>query len=83
MLGRGSFNANFSVRQYHYHFLNDPSGSASYAAAVREARGRLHAATISHLNDADVRMMEREAEEPLKEATVFLDHANNTRLHNE
>eukprot|EP00873_Tetraselmis_striata_P035144 jgi/Tetstr1/455408/TSEL_042240.t1 len=38
-LGRGSFNAT-SARRYG-HFLNDARGSASYAAAVREAWGRL------------------------------------------
>eukprot|EP00873_Tetraselmis_striata_P023495 jgi/Tetstr1/443759/TSEL_031747.t1 len=34
----------------------------SHAAAVREAWGRLQAATADHLSDADARMMEREAE---------------------
>eukprot|EP00873_Tetraselmis_striata_P035486 jgi/Tetstr1/455750/TSEL_042549.t1 len=34
----------------------------SYAAAMREAWGRLQAATVGHLNDADAHVMEREAE---------------------
>eukprot|EP00873_Tetraselmis_striata_P017650 jgi/Tetstr1/437914/TSEL_026544.t1 len=36
VLGRGSFNANSSARQYD-HFLNDAHGSDSYAAEMREA----------------------------------------------
>eukprot|EP00873_Tetraselmis_striata_P010489 jgi/Tetstr1/430753/TSEL_020538.t1 len=44
VLGRGSFNANSSARQYD-HFLNDAHGSDSYAAEMREAWGRLQAAT--------------------------------------
>eukprot|EP00873_Tetraselmis_striata_P000101 jgi/Tetstr1/420365/TSEL_011484.t1 len=40
VLGRGSFNANSSARQYD-HFLNDAHGSDSYAAEMREAWGRL------------------------------------------
>eukprot|EP00873_Tetraselmis_striata_P043552 jgi/Tetstr1/463816/TSEL_008630.t1 len=35
----------------------------SYAAAVREAWGRLQADTAGHLSDADARVMEREAED--------------------
>eukprot|EP00873_Tetraselmis_striata_P045140 jgi/Tetstr1/465404/TSEL_010088.t1 len=59
---------------------------AHYAEAVREAWGRLQAATASHLSDANARMMEREAEAASvsqKELTAFLDQANNARLHNE
>eukprot|EP00873_Tetraselmis_striata_P007098 jgi/Tetstr1/427362/TSEL_017526.t1 len=61
VLGRGSFNANSSARQYD-HFLNDAHGSDSYAAEMREAWGRLQAATAGHLGDADARQMEREVE---------------------
>eukprot|EP00873_Tetraselmis_striata_P005712 jgi/Tetstr1/425976/TSEL_016326.t1 len=59
VLGRGSFNATSSARQYD-HFLNDAHGSDSYAAEMREAWGRLQAATAGHLGDADARHMERE-----------------------
>eukprot|EP00873_Tetraselmis_striata_P036745 jgi/Tetstr1/457009/TSEL_043673.t1 len=52
VLGRGIFNAISSARQYN-HFLNDPRGSASYVAAVREAWGRLKAAAVGHLSDAN------------------------------
>eukprot|EP00873_Tetraselmis_striata_P035421 jgi/Tetstr1/455685/TSEL_042493.t1 len=38
VLGRGSFNATPSARPYD-HFLNDPRGSAGYAAVVSEAWG--------------------------------------------
>eukprot|EP00873_Tetraselmis_striata_P008531 jgi/Tetstr1/428795/TSEL_018782.t1 len=85
VLGRGSFNANSSARQYD-HFLNDAHGSDSYAAEMREAWGRLQAATAGHLGDADARHMEREVEAASgsqKELTAFLDHANNSRLRNE
>eukprot|EP00873_Tetraselmis_striata_P001323 jgi/Tetstr1/421587/TSEL_012531.t1 len=58
VLGRGSFNATSSARQYD-HFLNDAHGSDSYAAEMREAWGRLQAATAGHLGDADARQMER------------------------
>eukprot|EP00873_Tetraselmis_striata_P025529 jgi/Tetstr1/445793/TSEL_033439.t1 len=61
VLGRCSFNAASSARRYD-HFLNDARGSASCAAAVREAWGRLHAATPGHLGDAYARVMKREAE---------------------
>eukprot|EP00873_Tetraselmis_striata_P024619 jgi/Tetstr1/444883/TSEL_032723.t1 len=61
VLGRGSFNATSSARQYD-HFLNDAHGSDSYAAEMREAWGRLQAATAGHLGDADARQMEREVE---------------------
>eukprot|EP00873_Tetraselmis_striata_P001328 jgi/Tetstr1/421592/TSEL_012536.t1 len=61
VLGRGSFNATSSARQYD-HFLNDAHGSDSYAAEMREAWGRLQAATACHLSDADARVMEREVE---------------------
>eukprot|EP00873_Tetraselmis_striata_P013109 jgi/Tetstr1/433373/TSEL_022658.t1 len=57
-----------------------------YAAAVREAWGRLQAATAGHLIDADARVTERGAEAASgsqKELTAFLDHANNSRLRNE
>eukprot|EP00873_Tetraselmis_striata_P012476 jgi/Tetstr1/432740/TSEL_022106.t1 len=68
-------------------FLNDAHGSDSYAAEMREAWGRLQAATAGHLGDADARQMEREVEEAAsgsqKELTAFLDHANNSRLRNE
>eukprot|EP00873_Tetraselmis_striata_P024390 jgi/Tetstr1/444654/TSEL_032502.t1 len=56
------------------HFLNDARGSGSYAAVVREAWGRLQAATASHLSDADAHMMEREAKAASgsqKELTAF------------
>eukprot|EP00873_Tetraselmis_striata_P018373 jgi/Tetstr1/438637/TSEL_027188.t1 len=85
VLGRGSFNATYSARRYD-HFLNDARASGSYATAVREAWGRLQAATAGHLRDADAREMEREAEAASgsqKELTAFLDHANNSRLRNE
>eukprot|EP00873_Tetraselmis_striata_P039995 jgi/Tetstr1/460259/TSEL_005559.t1 len=85
VLGRGSFNANSSARQYD-HFLNDAHGSDSYAAEMREAWARLQAATGGHLGDADARQMEREVEAASgsqKELTAFLDHANNSRLRNE
>eukprot|EP00873_Tetraselmis_striata_P045894 jgi/Tetstr1/466158/TSEL_010719.t1 len=85
VLGRGSFNANSSARQYD-HFLNDAHGSDSYAAEMREAWGRLQAATAGHLGDADARKMEREVEAASgsqKELTAFLDQASNSRLRNE
>eukprot|EP00873_Tetraselmis_striata_P034688 jgi/Tetstr1/454952/TSEL_041813.t1 len=85
VLGRGSFNANSSARQYD-HFLNDAHGSDSYAVEMREAWGRLQAATAGHLGDADARQMEREVEAASgsqKELTAFLDQANNSRLRNE
>eukprot|EP00873_Tetraselmis_striata_P019441 jgi/Tetstr1/439705/TSEL_028124.t1 len=85
VLGRGSFNATSSARRYD-HFLNDAHGSGSYAAAMREAWGRLIAATTGHLGDADARVMEWEAEAASgsqKELTAFLDKANNSRLRNE
>eukprot|EP00873_Tetraselmis_striata_P045870 jgi/Tetstr1/466134/TSEL_010697.t2 len=86
VLGRGSFIATSSARRYD-HFLNDAHGSGSYAAAMREAWGRLQAATAGHLSDADVRVMEREADAASgsqKELlTAFLDQANNSRLRNE
>eukprot|EP00873_Tetraselmis_striata_P007261 jgi/Tetstr1/427525/TSEL_017651.t1 len=65
------------------HFLNEARGSASYAAAVRETWGRLHAATPRHLSDADARVMELEAEAASgsqNELTAFLDPDNNSRL---
>eukprot|EP00873_Tetraselmis_striata_P006072 jgi/Tetstr1/426336/TSEL_016649.t1 len=68
------------------HFLNDAHGSDSYAAEMREAWGRLQAATAGHLGDADARQMEREVEAASgsqKELTAFLDQANNSRLRNE
>eukprot|EP00873_Tetraselmis_striata_P000176 jgi/Tetstr1/420440/TSEL_011553.t1 len=85
VLGRGSFNATSSARQYD-HFLNDAHGSDSYAAEMREAWGRLQAATAGHLGDEDARQMEREVEAASgsqKELTAFLDQANNSRLRNE
>eukprot|EP00873_Tetraselmis_striata_P034120 jgi/Tetstr1/454384/TSEL_041291.t1 len=85
VLGRGSFNATSSARQYDY-FLNDAHGSDSYVAEMREAWGRLQAATAGHLGDADARQMEREVEAASgsqKELTAFLDQANNSRLRNE
>eukprot|EP00873_Tetraselmis_striata_P021166 jgi/Tetstr1/441430/TSEL_029676.t1 len=85
VLGRGSFNATSSARQYD-HVLNDAHGSDSYAAEMREAWGRLQAATAGHLGDADARQMEREVEAASgsqKELTAFLDQANNSRLRNE
>eukprot|EP00873_Tetraselmis_striata_P029335 jgi/Tetstr1/449599/TSEL_036686.t1 len=68
------------------HFLNDAHGSDSYAAEMREAWGRLQAATAGHLGDAYARHMEREVEAASgsqKEWTAFLDQANNSRLRNE
>eukprot|EP00873_Tetraselmis_striata_P016604 jgi/Tetstr1/436868/TSEL_025644.t1 len=53
---------------------------------MREAWGRLQAATAGHLGDADARQMEREVEAASgsqKELTAFLDKANNSRLRNE
>eukprot|EP00873_Tetraselmis_striata_P013879 jgi/Tetstr1/434143/TSEL_002467.t1 len=53
---------------------------------MREAWGRLQAATSGHLSDADVCVMEREvkvASGSQKELTAFLDQANNSRLRNE
>eukprot|EP00873_Tetraselmis_striata_P027736 jgi/Tetstr1/448000/TSEL_035302.t1 len=85
VLGRGSFNATSSARQYD-HFLNDAHGSDSYAAEMREAWGCLQAATACHLGDADARQMEQEVEAASgsqKELTAFLDQANNSRLRNE
>eukprot|EP00873_Tetraselmis_striata_P034566 jgi/Tetstr1/454830/TSEL_041710.t1 len=85
VLGRGSFNATSSACRYD-HFLNDAHGSDSYAAEMREAWGRLQAATAGYLGDADARVMEREVEASsgsLKQLTAFLDHANNSRLRNE
>eukprot|EP00873_Tetraselmis_striata_P006542 jgi/Tetstr1/426806/TSEL_017021.t1 len=85
VLGRGSFNANSSARQYD-HFLNDAHGSDSYAAEMHEPWSRLQAATAGHLGDADARQMEREVEAASgsqKELTAFLDQANNSRLRNE
>eukprot|EP00873_Tetraselmis_striata_P035522 jgi/Tetstr1/455786/TSEL_042583.t2 len=58
----------------------------SYAAEMREAWGRLQAATAGHLGDADAHQMEREVEAASgsqKELTAFLDQANNSRLRNE
>eukprot|EP00873_Tetraselmis_striata_P002885 jgi/Tetstr1/423149/TSEL_013917.t1 len=85
VLGRGSFNATSSARRYD-HFLNDAHGSDSYAEEMREAWGRLQAATAGHLGDADARVMEREVEAASgsqKELAAFLDHANNSRIRNE
>eukprot|EP00873_Tetraselmis_striata_P036645 jgi/Tetstr1/456909/TSEL_043579.t1 len=85
VLGRGSFNATSSARQYD-HFLNDAHGSDSYAAEMRETWGRLQAATAGHLGDADARQMEREVEAASgsqKELAAFLDQANNSQLRNE
>eukprot|EP00873_Tetraselmis_striata_P006914 jgi/Tetstr1/427178/TSEL_017366.t1 len=53
---------------------------------MREAWGRLQAATASHLSDADASVMDREVEAASgsqKELTAFLDQANNSRLRNE
>eukprot|EP00873_Tetraselmis_striata_P004202 jgi/Tetstr1/424466/TSEL_014995.t1 len=61
VLGRGSFNATSSACRYD-HFLNDARGSGSYAAAMREAWGRLQVAIAGQLSDADARVMEREVE---------------------
>eukprot|EP00873_Tetraselmis_striata_P014245 jgi/Tetstr1/434509/TSEL_023601.t1 len=58
-------------------------GSDSYAAEMREAWGRLQAATVGHLSDADARVMGRGVEAASgsrKELTAFLDQANNPRL---
>eukprot|EP00873_Tetraselmis_striata_P003016 jgi/Tetstr1/423280/TSEL_013979.t1 len=60
--------------------------SRRYAAAIREAWGRLQAATAGHLSDADARVMEREAEAASgsqKDLAAFPGHANNSRLRNE
>eukprot|EP00873_Tetraselmis_striata_P007198 jgi/Tetstr1/427462/TSEL_001761.t1 len=85
VLGRGSFNATSSARPYD-HFLNDAHVSDSYAAAMREAWGRLQAAIAGHLSNADARVMEREVEAASgsqKELTAFLDQANTSRFQNE
>eukprot|EP00873_Tetraselmis_striata_P012766 jgi/Tetstr1/433030/TSEL_022367.t1 len=85
VLGRGSVNATSSARRYD-HFLNDAHGSDSYAAEMREALGRLQAATVGHLGDADARVMEREVEAASgsqKELAAFLHRANNSWLRNE
>eukprot|EP00873_Tetraselmis_striata_P009836 jgi/Tetstr1/430100/TSEL_001959.t2 len=85
VLGRGSFNATSSARQYD-HFLNDAHGSDSYAAEMRAAWGRIQAATAGHLGDANAGQMEREVEAASgsqKELTAFIDLANNSRLRNE
>eukprot|EP00873_Tetraselmis_striata_P041505 jgi/Tetstr1/461769/TSEL_006857.t1 len=82
----GAFNTTSSACCRYDHFLNDAQGSASYATAVREAWGRLHAVIAGHLSDADAREMEREPEAAsgsLKKLTAFLDHANNSRHQNE
>eukprot|EP00873_Tetraselmis_striata_P027484 jgi/Tetstr1/447748/TSEL_035081.t1 len=82
VLDRGSFNAPSSARRYD-HFRNDARGSASYAAAVHEAWARLQAANAGHLNDADARVMEREAKAASgsqKGLMEFLDQANNSRF---
>eukprot|EP00873_Tetraselmis_striata_P022695 jgi/Tetstr1/442959/TSEL_031021.t1 len=53
---------------------------------MREAWGRLQAATAGHLGDAYARQMEREVEAASgsqKKLTAFLDQANNSRLRNE
>eukprot|EP00873_Tetraselmis_striata_P036418 jgi/Tetstr1/456682/TSEL_043383.t1 len=80
-LGRGSFDATSSVRQYDHFLINVPRGSASYAAAVREVWRRIRAATVGHLSDADAREKEREAEAApgsQKELISFLaSHASN------
>eukprot|EP00873_Tetraselmis_striata_P037862 jgi/Tetstr1/458126/TSEL_044618.t1 len=58
----------------------------SYAAEMREAWGRLQAATAGQLGDADARQLEREVEAASgsqKELTAFLDQANNSWLRNE
>eukprot|EP00873_Tetraselmis_striata_P029962 jgi/Tetstr1/450226/TSEL_037264.t1 len=86
VLGRGSFNATSSARQYDHFILNDAHGSESYAAEMREAWGCLQAATAGHLGDALARQMEREVEaasSSQKELTAFLDQATNYRLRNE
>eukprot|EP00873_Tetraselmis_striata_P003688 jgi/Tetstr1/423952/TSEL_014563.t1 len=86
VLGRGSFNATSSARRYDHFLSNDAHGSDSYAAEMREAWGRLQAATAGHLGDADARQMEREVEAASgsqKELAAFLDRANNSRLRNE
>eukprot|EP00873_Tetraselmis_striata_P009552 jgi/Tetstr1/429816/TSEL_019683.t1 len=44
-----------AARRYD-HFLNDAHGSDSYVAEMREAWGRLQAATVGHLGDARTRM---------------------------
>eukprot|EP00873_Tetraselmis_striata_P014863 jgi/Tetstr1/435127/TSEL_024095.t1 len=59
-LGQGSFNATSSACR-NDHSLTDARASASYAAAVREAFGHLHAATAGHLSDADALVVERDA----------------------
>eukprot|EP00873_Tetraselmis_striata_P005474 jgi/Tetstr1/425738/TSEL_016158.t1 len=85
VLGRDSFNATSSARRYD-HFLNDAHGSESYATEMRDAWGRLQAATAGHLSDAVACVMERGVEAASgsqKELTAFLDQANNSRLRNE
>eukprot|EP00873_Tetraselmis_striata_P003020 jgi/Tetstr1/423284/TSEL_013983.t1 len=85
VLGRGSFNATSSSRQYD-HFINNSRGLASYATAVCEAWRRFQVATAGHLSDADTRVMQQEAEAASgsqKELMAFLDHVNYSRLENE
>eukprot|EP00873_Tetraselmis_striata_P021090 jgi/Tetstr1/441354/TSEL_029605.t1 len=76
----------YNITLQYDHFLNDAHGSDSYAAEMREAWGRLQAATAGHIGDADARQMEREVDDASgsqKELTAFLDQANNSRLRNE
>eukprot|EP00873_Tetraselmis_striata_P037938 jgi/Tetstr1/458202/TSEL_044691.t1 len=75
--------------------VNVPLGSPGYvhsymrgkahAAAMREAWGRLKAATAGHISDADTCVMEREAEPASgsHELISYLDQANSSRLQNE
>eukprot|EP00873_Tetraselmis_striata_P000478 jgi/Tetstr1/420742/TSEL_011819.t1 len=75
ILGRGSFNATSSARRYD-HFLNDAHMSGRYAAAVREAWSRLHAAIAGHLSAAIACVIERGADAASgsqKELAAFLD----------
>eukprot|EP00873_Tetraselmis_striata_P024598 jgi/Tetstr1/444862/TSEL_032704.t1 len=84
VLARGNINASSSAREYDS-FPNDARGSASYAAAVREAWGRLQTAIVGHLGYANARVMEREAEAAWgsqKELVEFMDLANSSLLQN-
>eukprot|EP00873_Tetraselmis_striata_P010839 jgi/Tetstr1/431103/TSEL_020819.t1 len=82
-----STDTNPVVTDFLAELLHDPDPwQRSYAAEMREAWGRLQAATAGHLGDADARQMEREVEAASgsqKELTAFLDQANNSRLRNE
>eukprot|EP00873_Tetraselmis_striata_P006464 jgi/Tetstr1/426728/TSEL_001665.t1 len=72
VLGRGSFNATSSARRYD-HFLNDAHGSDSYAAEMREAWGRLQAATAVPLGNTVIR---KELKDLVPDAELSLPEFN-------